>query len=116
MENSPDILFFEMQTLGEWESLKTHSKIQLLSGTTLRVQPKTVCVRQSLHFALSRTILINRRDVVWTFCSFCEVEGCLKCVSVLIMHGESGFPGVEDKGTRKIVWSCVAFCIVGACF
>ncbi|GIY53159.1 hypothetical protein CEXT_29821 [Caerostris extrusa] len=35
-------------------------------------------VCESLHFALSWTILINRRDVVWPFCAFCGVDGCLK--------------------------------------
>ncbi|GIY53149.1 hypothetical protein CEXT_29771 [Caerostris extrusa] len=43
------------------------------------------------------------------------VEGCLECVSVLTSHDEVLSGRGDDKGTRKIVWSCVAFCIVGLC-
>ncbi|GIY53147.1 hypothetical protein CEXT_29761 [Caerostris extrusa] len=104
----------------------TISEIQLLeelpSGTLLDSSLMTpgfnrkpfVC--ESLHFTLSQTILINRRDVVWPFCAFRGVEGCLECVSVLTLHDEVVPMWVEDKGTRKIVWPCVVFCSVGAWF
>ncbi|GIY53161.1 hypothetical protein CEXT_29831 [Caerostris extrusa] len=82
-------------TLSEISCLESYPLVLLLGRSLMTPgfnRKPFAC--ELLHFALSRTILINRRDVVWPLGDFCGVEGCLRCVSVLTLHDE----GVSRRG------------------
>ncbi|GIY13269.1 hypothetical protein CDAR_555731 [Caerostris darwini] len=83
----------ELKTHFQKSSCLGNYPLVLLLGRSLIIPGFTrkpfVC--DSLHFALSWTILINGRDVVWPFSAFCGFQGCLEsCVKIFTLRGEVG--------------------------